>query len=286
MFFETSTVESVQEPFPPWAIDAFAVVTDFGDPLFFIVLVSLVYWLTDHQTAIWLVAALMLGFGLTVGLKEVIAIERPPAAVQHIPADGNGIPSGHTSGAVTVYGALAALYSVGPRRLRYAAAAIAAGLVGLSRVVLGVHYVADVIGGAVLGLAVIAVVLWARDHDRSPLPFFVVGAGAALAGAVLSGFAYRAAVLQFGAALAAAVCWPLVDPLPDTARRVMAACGVVALPLVLGLAIVGLELFDSPVALIASTAAAMAVVLTLPHVGDRVGRWYSARGTPAENADA
>jgi membrane-associated phospholipid phosphatase len=281
MFFETSTVEAVQEPFPPWAIDAFAVVTDFGDPLFFIVLVSLVYWLTDHRTAIWLVAALMLGFGLTVGLKEVIAIERPPAAVQHIPADGNGIPSGHTSGAVTVYGTLAAIYSVGQQRIRYAAAAVAAGLVGLSRVVLGVHYVADVIGGAVLGLAVIAAVVWARDGSRSPFPFFVVGALAALTGAIVSGFTYQSAMLQFGAALGAIACWPFIDPLPDTSRRVMAACGVVALPVVIALSVVGLELFDSPVALIASSTAAMAVVLTLPNAGSRLDRWYASRGASA-----
>jgi len=281
MFFETSTVEAVQEPFPGWAIDAFAVITDFGDPLFFIVLVSLIYWLTDHGTAIWAVAALMLAFGLTVGLKEAIAIQRPPASVQYVAADGNGIPSGHTSGAVTVYGTLAALYSAGPRWLRYSAAAVFAGLIGLSRVVIGVHYVADVIGGAALGLAVIAAVLWARENERSPLPFFAVGAAAALAGAAISGFTYESALLQFGAASAAVCCWLVIDPLPNTSRRVMLACSVVALPVVVALSIVGLELFSSPVVLAASSAASMAVVLTLPHAGSRVAAELADRGASA-----
>jgi len=270
MFFETSSVEAVQEPFPGWAIDAFAVVTDFGDPLFFVVLVSLIYWLTDHETAIWAVAALVLAFGLTVGLKELIGIQRPPPSVQYIHATGNGIPSGHTSAAVTIYGTLAVLYRAGPSWLRYGGAAVAAGLVGLSRIVLGVHYPADVLAGAVLGLAVIAAIVWAREEGRSPMPFFVVGTAAAFAGAVLSGFSYEAAVLQFGAGLAATGCWLVVDPLPETSRRTMAVLAVAALPVVVALSVVGLELFDSPVALVAATAAAMSVVLTLPHVGDRL----------------
>lgn len=282
MLFENSRVEAVQEPFPGWAIDAFEIITDFGDPLFFVVLVSLIYWLTDHETAIWAVAALTLAFGLTVGLKEVIAIERPPPSVQYIHAGGNGIPSGHTSGAVTIYGTLAALYSVGPRWARYGAAAVFAVLIGLSRVVLGVHYVADVVAGAVLGLAVIAAVLWAREEGYSPFPFFVAGAVAALVGAVVSGFTYQSAVLQSGAGLAAAGCWVLIDPLPETSRRVMLACSVVALPVVIGLSLIGLELFDSPLVLIASTAAAMSVVLTLPLAGSRVAARFAGRATSAD----
>jgi len=35
MLFDSGSVETVQEPFPGWAIDAFAVITEFGDPLFF-----------------------------------------------------------------------------------------------------------------------------------------------------------------------------------------------------------------------------------------------------------
>jgi membrane-associated phospholipid phosphatase len=268
MLFADSRVEAVRDPLPEWAFDAFEVVTDLGDPLVFILLVSLVYWLTDHETGIRVIAVLVLVFGLTTGLKELLAVERPPPALQSIEAEGFGIPSGHASGSTAVYGGLAALYEWGSRRLRYAAAAVLAGLVSLSRLVLGVHYVADVVAGIALGLAVVALVV--RYRDRSPAPFFAVGAATALFGAWLSGFTYEPGLLLFGGALAALVGWYVVRPLPSPPRRVMAACSAVALPLVVGISVVGISVLDSPVALVASTAVAMGVVLVLPLVGEVV----------------
>lgn len=269
MPFSDSRVEAVQEPVPEWGFDIFAIITDLGDPLFFILLVSLIFWLTDHETALWVIVAMLLVFGLTTGLKELIAIERPPAELQHISDEGFGIPSGHTSGSVAIYGTIAALYQVGHRWVRYGAAALVAGLIALSRIVLGVHYLADIIAGAVLGLVVIAVVL--RYRDRSPVPFFAVAAIGALVGAGLSGFEYSSAVLLFGGALAALVMWFVISPLPNPSRRVMAGCSVIALPLVVGTAFVGIALVDHPVALIGSTAGAMAIVLALPVVGNELG---------------
>lgn len=270
MLLADSGVEAVQEPLPQWAIDAFAAITVLGDPLFFIVLVSLVYWLTDQGTAIRVVAVLLLAFGLTAGLKEAFAVERPPAELQHASEAGFGIPSGHAAGAAAVYGALAALYDVGSRRLRYATAAVLVGLVSVSRIVLGVHYLADVIAGLALGLAAVALVV--RYRDRSPAPFFAVGGVAALFGAWRSGFTYDQALLLFGGAVAALGCWFVLRPLPRPPRRVMAACSAAALPLVVALSALGLFVLDSPVGLVASTGLAMAVVLVTPHAGAAVAR--------------
>ena len=270
MPFRDSTIESIQDPIPSAGVDLFRLITDLGDPLFFILLVSLVYWLTDHRTAIWVVAAMLLVFGLTSGLKELFAIERPAAELQHITEDGYGIPSGYASGAVAIYGSLAALYDAGPRWARYGVAAVLAGLIAFSRLVLGVHYVADFVAGIALGLFVVVLVVFFRARESSPLPFFVVGAVAALVGAVLSDFTYGSALLLFGGALAASALWLLITPLPDPSRRTMALCSVFALPIVVGVSYVGLSVFDSPIALVSSTAIAMAVVLVLPHVGEQV----------------
>jgi membrane-associated phospholipid phosphatase len=277
MLFEDSSVEAVRDPLPTWVVELFAVVTHLGDPLVFILLVSLVYWLTDHETGFRVVAALVLVFGLTVGLKESLAVERPPAALQYVAAEGFGIPSGHAAGSVGVYGSLAALYDAGPRWLRYTVAGVLAGLVSLSRLVIGVHYPVDVVAGIALGLVV--VVLVSRYRDRSMAPFLGAGAVAALLGSWQSGFSYDPGLALFGGAVAALAGWYALRPLPDPPRRVMAACGVVVLPLVVGVSVLGIAVVDSPVARVAATAAAMGVVLATPLAGAAVTTRLERRAT-------
>jgi len=275
VLFEESHIETVREPLPEWGVDAFAAVTTLGDPLVFVLLVSLVYWLTDHATGLRVIAALFLVFGLTTGLKELLAVERPSPAVQTVEAEGFGIPSGHAAGSTAVYGSLAVLYEWGSRRRRYALAAGLAGLVSVSRVVVGVHYVVGVLAGIALGLVVVALV--ARYRERSPVPFFAVGGATALLGAWHSGFSYEPGLLLVGGAAAALGGWYVIRPLPSPPRRVMAACSVVALPVVAGISALGLSVLDSPAALVVSTAVAMAIVLSLPLVGDAVATRLARR---------
>ena len=92
--------------------------------------------------------------------------------------DGNGFPSGHTSNATAA--ALAAIYLLGPRLSRGATAALIVAatlfalLIGLSRLLLLAHWPTEVLGGWLLGLAVVP--LAARylapldPTSRSPIP--------------------------------------------------------------------------------------------------------------------
>lgn len=265
MLFDDGRVEAVREPLPELVIDVFAVLTGLGDPLLLVVLAALVYWLTDHETGVQVLAALVLVFGLTTGLKQGLALERPPPGLWAVETDGFGLPSGHTSGAVVGYGTLAALYEVGPARLRYGLATVLAGLVSVSRVVIGVHYPVDVLAGAVLGTAV--VVLTVRLRDRSPVPFFAVGAVAGLFGAWHSGFSSEAGLLLLGAGPAAIGTWYVVTPVPAPSRRLVAVCSAVTLPLLLGTAAVARALRSSPVVLVAAGAVGVAVVLGVPAAG-------------------
>ena len=94
--------------------------------------------------------------------------------------DGFSFPSGHATGTFTV--AVLGAWMTSRWLLRDWAARVAlwaiflgaAGLVGFSRIYLGVHYVSDVVAGALLGaawaVAVILVGAWWESSRRSAQP--------------------------------------------------------------------------------------------------------------------
>jgi membrane-associated phospholipid phosphatase len=89
------------------------------------------------------------------GVKLLVERQRPP--VPHLTgSSGWSFPSGHSAAAAATYAALALLLGRGRRWQGKAwlgvAAAIVTVAVGSSRVLLGVHWVTDVIAGIALGL--------------------------------------------------------------------------------------------------------------------------------------
>ncbi|MFC6768239.1 phosphatase PAP2 family protein, partial [Natrinema soli] len=67
--------------------------------------------------------------------------------------EGYGFPSGHAFAATVVYGGLVSAYDRSGDRRAVTGAGVLIVAVSLSRVALGVHYLGDVIVGAVLGIA-------------------------------------------------------------------------------------------------------------------------------------
>ena len=124
--------------------------------------------------------ALVFGGGKLVEalLKHTIHRARPIGAIQQLNNPSYSYPSGHAMGAMIGYGALAYLvllcvHRPAGRAAVTAAAALVILAIGLSRLVLGVHYFTDVVGGYAAGAVWIALSLAAVEAARAR---FVAGA--------------------------------------------------------------------------------------------------------------
>jgi len=154
---ETAAAEAL----PAGVVDLFGLLTRLGDPMTLLVVVVVGYLLADHLgvSSSRMAVALALAFGafaVTLALKHAFALPRPPGAG----TDGYGFPSGHAIGATVVYGGLVALLGERRRRRRAVVAAAAlVTLVSLSRIVIGVHYLVDVVAGVAVGVGFLAVTL-------------------------------------------------------------------------------------------------------------------------------
>jgi membrane-associated phospholipid phosphatase len=153
----------------PGLTKAAEVVSDVFDPNVFriaLTVIALVYLIHgDRHHAIWLVVTVFGGAALGVALKEIVGRARPVLPDPVSTAPGMSFPSGHALGA-TIGCCLLLLISLRflPRRSRVAAVIVAAlivGTVALARVVLGVHFVSDVLAGITLGMGWVAVTTWA-----------------------------------------------------------------------------------------------------------------------------
>lgn len=118
------------------------------------VLAAWVWWRGHGRLALAVMLVILIGRGLSEVQKYTIARPRPELEAHLVVVKTSSFPSGHAAGSMIFYLTLAlALVPEGPwRRRAVAGAVILSLLVGLSRVMLGVHWPSDVIGGWSFGL--------------------------------------------------------------------------------------------------------------------------------------
>jgi undecaprenyl-diphosphatase len=145
----------------PALVRTLEIISLFGLPPWLAVCVtagaSYALWRGRRRLAAYLVVTVVGGSLVDTAVK--LAVDRPRPLVDH-PIDtafGTSFPSGHAMASTLTYGALLLVFlPVLSRRWRWIAEVGALTLVvaiGSSRLLLGVHFVTDVVGGYVLGVA-------------------------------------------------------------------------------------------------------------------------------------
>lgn len=137
------------------------------------VAVVALWWRGARRLALWVAATSLLASGLQQGLKAAVDRERPQWPDPVDSAQFAAFPSGHAMTAVVSCGLLLwllRLYGAGPGLwgASLAVAVVSAVGVAVTRVYLGVHWLTDVVGGALLGVAVVA--LSAAGYARYAAP--------------------------------------------------------------------------------------------------------------------
>lgn len=145
----------------PLAIEALEAISWLGRPPWFtfVIGIGVIYaWRRGRRRLVAFLLVSSIGGGLVDTVVKV-AVNRPRPIVDHPvhTAFGKSFPSGHSMSSVVCYGALLLVFLPAvPRARRWLAIAVTTVLIiaiGTSRLFLGVHFVSDVIGGFVLGLA-------------------------------------------------------------------------------------------------------------------------------------
>lgn len=149
---------------PGWVLFARAL-TELGEPTVLIaagLLCAAWLWRAGHRhLPLVLIAVTLIGRGLSEVQKYWIARARPALEPHLVVVKTSSFPSGHATSSMIFYMTMALTLTAGKpwHRPVVAAAFILSLLIGTSRVMLGVHWPSDVIGGWSFGLLWVLVTL-------------------------------------------------------------------------------------------------------------------------------
>ena len=151
-----------------------------------VVVAGILLWRRGGSLALALAPAASLGVAVTtVGLtKAIVGRVRPPVSLHLVSESDASFPSGHATNSTAVFLTIALVLAVsvlrGPisRALSVVCGVLLAGGVGVSRLVLGVHWPSDVLAGWALGVSVaLAVTMTAALFARIAPPSSGLPAG-------------------------------------------------------------------------------------------------------------
>jgi len=135
----------------------FNAVSFFGEETFIIALIGFTYWCYNKKMGEYIGFALTVSYPFNNFLKDLFVAPRPFEVSTDVvnmrpdTATGHAFPSGHVQGTASAFTALACWIK---RRWMTILASIMIFLMMMSRMYLGVHFLSDVVAGALIGVIV------------------------------------------------------------------------------------------------------------------------------------
>lgn len=143
-------IKTVQSLGSPLLDKVFVGITSLGNIMFYLFLISLVYWCFNKKTGFKLFCLVLFSGYLGIFLKNVFKTSRPDRALWKTEANGYAFPSGHVTVTTGFWG-----YLMMTMRKKWITiiASIIIFFVAFSRIYLGVHFLLDITGGFLIGIA-------------------------------------------------------------------------------------------------------------------------------------
>ena len=234
--------EVLWEAYPEGYLALAELLTQFGGAEGLVLVLAVLFWLTDREKVLVVAAFALAGVSVLLMAKAAFGLPRPvpdPAMqVEMVYDHGDdeyGFPSGHAFMSVVVYGGLLSVFGR-LRDLRWVLA-VAAFVVAISltRIFLRVHYLGDLLFGAIL--AVVFLVVIDRLVDDDPRVGFGIGVVLGVPAVLFTGDALslvqteELALVGLGAALGGFVASLFLDSVPELRSRlegvILTGCGFV-----------------------------------------------------------
>jgi membrane-associated phospholipid phosphatase len=168
-----------------WLIPPMKFFTNLGVEEFYLLVIPILYWCIDTTAGIRTAIMLMISTSIYNYIKWLFHEPRPywvsSKITAHLAESSFGLPSGHAQNSVTIWGIIAHSFK---KNWGWVIAAILMFFIGISRLVLGLHFPQDTILGWLLGIILLfgfiklepRVVNWLKKRSISQriLTFFLL----------------------------------------------------------------------------------------------------------------
>ena len=157
--FDTAVYNTIRSINNEFFDTFFKVITTFCDPIKLILLLAIIFINLNKKYGKNLLSIIVFGSAVNFIIKNIIGRERP-RVLRLVDAGGYSFPSAHSMISVMFYGYLIYIINkkISNKMLRNSLEILLSVLIlfiCVSRIYVGVHFASDVIGGMILGLALL-----------------------------------------------------------------------------------------------------------------------------------